>query len=495
LPRVPVRLPLILAFATAATAAALAVPEPQEESREQRFERAHGVFLQYCAGCHGEWGQGASASSLVDGEWIHGGGDEDIAASIRDGRPGTAMVGFGEILEEDQVPLLVWLLRTAERYVAESSRPLVEADGVVIESEKQTVRLEVVVRELFVPWALEFAPDGSLLVSDRHGELWVVEDGQRRDEPVKGTPTPWVRQDGGFLDIALHPEYAKNGWVYLAYSAPGPDNDVDSLRDPRNTSMTVILRGRIRGNEWTDEQVLFDAPDLYGPENLHYGSRFLFDGQGKLLYSIGDRGRKADAQDLSSPLGKVHRVNDDGTPAADNPFAGREDALPTIWSFGHRNPQGFARDPRTGDLWESEHGPIGGDELNVVEPGKNYGWPVISDGVEPGTTEKRREGMEPPIVSWSPAIAPSSLHFYTGDRYPGWKNSLFLATLAGRALRRFEVDGRQVTHEEVVFEEFGRVRDVTTGPDGLLYVALERRQGFETKEPLGLVMRLVPVEG
>jgi glucose/arabinose dehydrogenase len=489
-----VQLSLILAFAGVASVTALAIPQPEEENREQRFARAHALFLENCAGCHGQWAEGGSASSLIDGEWVHGDTDEEIAATIRGGVPDTAMMAWGEILEEEQIQLLVGLIRMAEHYVAESSRPLVEPDGQVIESEKQTFRLEVVVRDLWVPWALEFLPDGSMLISDRVGQLWVVEDGKRRDEPVAGTPTPWVVQDGGFLDIALHPDFATTGWVYLAYADPGPDNVSTNAPGSGNTSMTKIVRGRIRDNRWVDEEVLFQAPpELYGPQNLHYGSRFLFDRDGNLFYSIGERGQKHDAQDLSSPLGKIHRINDDGAPAAGNPFAGREDALPTIWSFGHRNPQGLAIDPRTGLLWESEHGPIGGDELNIVEPGKNYGWPVISNGVEPGVEGADRPGMESPIVSWSPAIAPSALLFYTGNRYPGWQNDLFLACLAGQALRRFEVDGRRIVHEEKVFEEYGRVRDVVTGPDGLLYVALERRQGFTQKEPLSLVMRLVPV--
>jgi glucose/arabinose dehydrogenase len=371
----------------------------------------------------------------------------------------------------------------------------VDPDGDVVESEQQAFRIEVVVRDLWVPWALEFRPDGSMLISDREGQLWVVEDGKRRDEPVAGTPTPWTVQDGGFLDIALHPDYARNGWVYLAYAEPGPDNTSASERGPKNTSMTKIIRGRIRDNRWVDEEVLFQAPpELYDAKSMHYGSRLLFDGDGKLLYSIGDRGEKARAQDLSSPLGKVHRVNDDGTVPADNPFAGRDDALGTIWTFGHRNIQGLALDPRTGLLWASEHGPIGGDELNVLEAGHNYGWPVVSTGMEPGLEGTEKEGMDSPVRSWNPSIAPSAILFYEGDRYPAWKNDLFMANLGGRALRRFEVSGREVTHEEKVLDGYGRVRDVKTGPDGLLYVALERREGMEMTRPLGLVVRLVPVE-
>ena len=209
--------------------------------------------------------------------------------------------------------------------------------------------------------------------------------------------------------------------------------------------MTTIVRGKINAkNEWTDQQVLFRAPlDQFTTNNSHYGSRFTFDRQGHLFYTLGERGVMENAQDLSKPTGKIHRVNDDGSVPKDNPFVGKAGALPTIWSYGHRNPQGLAWDPVTGKLWESEHGPQGGDEINIIEPGKNYGWGVITMGVQPGITKRSEPGMEQPIVYYTPTIAPSGMSFYTGNQYPQWKNNLFVSALAGQQLRRLEVERRQ----------------------------------------------------
>ena len=262
--------------------------------------------------------------------------------------------------------------------------------------------------------------------------------------------------------------------------------------------MTVFVRGKIdKSNRWVEEQLLYRAPsELYTPSGSHYGARFLFDKSGHVFYTLGERGDMANAQDLSKPLGKIHRVNDDGSIPKDNPFVNTTNALPSIWTYGHRNPQGLAWDP-AGLLWESEHGPTGGDEINIIEKGKNYGWGVITMGVQNGITERSREGMEQPIVYYTPTIAPSGIAFYTGSKYPGWKNNLFVAGLAGQQLRRLEIKGRKVVHQEVVFEQFGRVRAVTTGPDGLLYVLLQNPTGAGTGVGLsastpGMVIRLVP---
>ena len=200
------------------------------------------------------------------------------------------------------------------------------------------------------------------------------------------------------------------------------------------------------------------------------------------------------AQDLSNPLGKIHRVNDDGTVPKDNPFVGRAGALATIWSYGHRNPQGLAWDPVTGQLWESEHGPQGGDEINVIGKGKNYGWGVITMGNQPGLTKRAEEGMEQPVAYYSPTIAPSGMTFSNGKKYPRWKNNLFVSALGGQQLRRLEVSGGKVTAQEVVFNQFGRVHDVIEGPDGLLYVTLQLPGQVLSASTPGMVARLVPVK-
>ena len=357
-----------------------------------------------------------------------------------------------------------------------------EPDGAIVKSEAQTVRLEVVATGLETPWGLAFLPDGRLLVTERPGRLRVVEKG-RLLPPVTGIPRVWTVQDGGLFDVEVHPDYARNGWIYLSYAEPGP----------RETSMTVIVRGRLRENSWVDEQVIFKAPpELYTPPNIHYGSRFAFDRERRLFYSIGDKGSLAAAQDLSTPLGKIHRVNDDGSVPKDNPFVNRPGALGSIWSYGHRNPQGLALDAQN-VLWSTEHGPQAGDELNRIVPGGNYGWAVVSHGVERGITQTEQPGMISPVVQWTPTVAPAGIGFYGGARYPRWKNSLFVTCLGGQRLLRLEVKDGSATHQEVVFNEFGRVRDIAVGPDDLFYLALNvpGERMFHTTP--GTVVRLVPV--
>jgi glucose/arabinose dehydrogenase len=240
--------------------------------------------------------------------------------------------------------------------------------------------------------------------------------------------------------------------------------------------MTKVIRGRLREGKLVDQETLFEAPRaLYRKGQVHFGSRFVFDGKGHLFFSIGERGQKDDAQDLSRPNGKVHRIHDDGRVPADNPFAKQAGAMPTIWSYGHRNPQGLAQHPETGALYDAEHGPRGGDELNLVLAGRNYGWPVITYGMNydgsPITDLTAKEGMEQPVVYWVPSIAVCAIDFYTGDRFPRWRNHLLLSSLAAEELRRLVVEGDRVTKQEVLFKGIGRVRDVVSGPDGHVYVA------------------------
>ena len=221
----------------------------------------------------------------------------------------------------------------------------------------------------------------------------------------------------------------------------------------------MIVRGKIdKNNEWTDQQVIFRSPtELYVSSGVHFGSRFAWDRDGHLFFTLGERGTMQNAQDLKNGLGKIHRVNDDGSVPNDNPFVSTPGADATIWSYGHRNPEGLAWEPANGTLWESEHGPSGGDEINIIEKGHNYGWGVITMGVDPRVTERTHEGMEQPIVYYTPTIAPSGIVFYSGDKYPGWKNNLFVSALAGQQLRRLEISGDTVTHQEAVFNQFGRV--------------------------------------
>lgn len=438
------------------------------------------IATQLCASCHGAQLTGNAGPNLLDGYWNHGGDDASILRSIRDGWPESGMPPFGSAFSATEQQALVAYLKEQGRAFSEGRIKLPPPpQDMLVRSEKEAFRLETFIPDLDTPWGIAFLPAGRILVTERPGRLRVIENGKLVAEPIQGTPNVFLHQDGGLLDVIAHPDYAKNGWIYLAYSEEGTVS---------NTSMTVVVRGRIRDGRWVEQQELFRArPEHYHTSFIHYGCRFLFDRAGHLFFTIGDRGEAREAQDLASPCGKIHRVMDDGSIPADNPFVNRPGALGSIWCYGNRHPQGLQFHPATGKLWETEHGPTHGDELNIIEPGRNYGWPIISNG-----TERRfkiegnaREGMESPIAYWTPAIAPSGIDFYTGDRFPAWKNSLFVTALGGLHLRRIELEGNHVAHQEVLFKEQGRVRDVVTGPDGLLYIAFNSP---------GRIARLVPVD-
>src|SRR5687767_13056922 len=496
----------IVMFVVAASAQAPGPPQGRG-----RVNATAKLFEEVCATCHGNTAAaGPRAASLLADKWLHGGDDESIATNIRNGFAAAGMPPFKDALTDQQIWQMVAYLRTQTASLKGKPQYVPDPDGQVIKSEKQTFRMEIVGRNLETPWGLAFLPDGRLLITERPGRLRIVENGKLLSEPVKGTPKVWEKQDGGLLDVEVHPQYASNGWIYLSYSetlpgyvAPPPPPPADTTPPapagrggpPDPPSMTVIVRGKInKANEWVEQQVLFRAPDaVYNSANYHFGSRFIFDKANHLFFSIGDKGRIPASQDLSSPLGKIHRVNDDGTVPKDNPFVNRPGALPTIWSYGHRNPQGLAWDPVTGKLWESEHGPNGGDEINVIEPGKNYGWGVITMGIEAGMTKRAEPGMEQPIVYYTPTIAPTGMTFYTGDKYPGWKNNLFVSALAGQQLRRLETSGDKVVHQEAVFREFGRVRDIAIGPEGYLYLLLQMPGQMLSQSTSGMLARLVPV--
>jgi glucose/arabinose dehydrogenase len=475
------RPPFFCAFSALLFASVGALLLPRVEGAPARD--AARLSTELCVGCHGPNLNGGPAPSLLDSIWKTGSDDESILRAIRDGFPQANMPPFGSMLsEEEQRGMLAYIRRLGRQFALGIIPATVTPPAsITLESERHAFRLETFAAPLDTPWGIVFLPNNRMLVSDRIGLLRVVENGVLQTEPIHGTPTPFVRQDGGFLDLIAHPDYANNGWLYLAYTEAGK---------ARGSSMTVIVRGRIRDGAWVDQTDIFRVgQEHYNVDDYsHYGCRFLFDRAGHLFYTIGDRGKAHEAQDLSSPLGKIHRVFDDGRIPPDNPFVGRPKAWPSIWSYGHRHVQGLQFHPVTGQLWATEHGPRGGDELNRVERGHNYGWPVISQG-QAQSREKiegtARAGMEQPVAWWTPSIAPAAIEFYAASRFPKWKNNLFIASLVGRHLRRLEIEDGTVVRQEVLFSEMGRVRDVVTGPDGLIYVALNNP---------GRIARLVPVE-
>jgi glucose/arabinose dehydrogenase len=330
-----------------------------------------------------------------------------------------------------------------------------------------------VARGLANPWAVAFLPDGRFLVTERAGRLRIVERDGRLGEPVAGLPAVDAGGQCGLLDVVLDPKFAENALVYWSYAEAGEGGN-----------STAVARGKLQGNRMVEVQKIFTQQPKVS-STLHCGSRLVFARDGRLFAVLGDRfSRKDDAQTLDNHLGKVVRIEADGKVPADNPFVGTPGAKPEIWSLGHRNMQGAALHPQTGELWASEHGPQGGDELNRVLPGRNYGWPLLTYGRNYGTgtrigEEGPKPGFEQPLKVWLPlSVAPSGMVFLTSDRYPGWKGNLFLGTLRGETLLRLELDGSSVVREErLLGRANSRIRDVRQGPDGYLYVLTDSADG------------------
>jgi len=360
----------------------------------------------------------------------------------------------------------------------------------LLRSAYHDFRAVTVADGLDVPWSVAWLPDGDLLVTERPGRLRVVRDGSLLPDPVPGVPEVFARGQGGLFEVLPHPDFAANRLLYLSYARPKGEG-----------STTTVVRGRFEDDRFTALEDVFESQSQ---GRGHYGGRRAWDREGHLFVSVGDRMARTSgdlsahpAQDPSNHHGVTVRLHDDGRVPDDNPFVGEQGVLPGIWSYGHRNPQGLLVHPETGELWANEHGPQGGDELNRIQPGRNYGWPVVGYGVNYGSgtaihAATRGEGMESPAHFWVPSIATSGLMLYTGDRFPAWRGSFFVGGMAGRQLARLtpSVDrpGR-IEQEETLAYGIGRVRDVRQGPDGYIYLAVERRGAR------GRIVRLEPVEG
>ncbi|MFZ5605989.1 MAG: PQQ-dependent sugar dehydrogenase [Pseudomonadota bacterium] len=358
--------------------------------------------------------------------------------------------------------------------LAACARPAAPAPALTEATPEGPLRIETLACGLEHPWAVALLPDGTFLVSERPGRLRRIAATGQVSPPLAGVPSVHARGQGGLLDVVLDPEFAHNRRLWLSYAEPGPDD----------TAGTAVATARLDGERLSGLRVIYrQQPKLGGDQ--HFGARIAFDGQGHVFISQGERNQKALAQDLSVLQGKLVRLNLDGSLPPDNPFAGRADARPEIFSYGHRNSQGLAVDPRTGRLWESEHGPRGGDELNRPEAGKNYGWPLISDGVDystglpyPETRGREAPGMERPYHVWAQSPALSGLAFYTGHPQSAWSDSLLLGALAGQRLIRLRLDGERILGEERLLTGLHRrIRDVRVGDDGRVYVLTDAADG------------------
>ncbi len=436
------------------------------------------LYETYCMSCHGPDLKGGLGCSLLDtSTWKRIGPELSFLEYVREGDIETEMPAFKDGLTDPQI-------RSLEIYIDEmrqksESREVEQHSGAYLAGGYK-FRLETVAEGLNIPWSIAFLPDGVVLVAERPGALKIWKGG-KMGEAVEGTPEVFARGQGGLLEVAAHPDYEKNGWIYLAFSA-SPESD-------KNSGMTKIVRGRIQSGKWRDEEVIFEVPaKFHRTSGAHFGTRLVFQA-GYLFFSIGDRGAQDHAQDLSRPNGKIHRIHDDGAIPKDNPFVDKDGAYPSIWTYGNRNAQGLDVHPVTGEIWESEHGPRGGDEINLIKRGVNYGWPVITYGMNyngnPITEKTVAPGMEQPVHYWTPSIAACGIDFYEGDKFPNWKNDLLVGGLASQELHRLVLESDQLVENEIILKNEGRVRDVASGPDGFIYVVLNGPDR---------IARIVPVE-
>ncbi len=335
-----------------------------------------------------------------------------------------------------------------------------------IEEASVNYDYEVVVPDLSIPWGFTFLPDGSMLITEKSGELIHFKNGEK--QTISGLPEVLNQGQGGLLDVVLHPEYQENQWIYITYSSPNGEGEGGN---------TALIRAKLENNWLNSVQELYKAKPN-STRGQHFGSRIVFDDEGYLYFTIGDRGNnKENPQDITRDGGKVYRLNDDGSIPDDNPFVGEENAKEAIYSYGHRNPQGMIKHPETGRIWLHEHGPQGGDEINIVKKGANYGWPEVTYGINYDDSVISEETTGPdyenPVYYWIPSIAPSGMAYVTSDKYPHLKGNLLIGSLKFRFLEHDVLDGRKVVKREKLLEDIGRVRDVRQGPDNFIYVSVE----------------------
>jgi glucose/arabinose dehydrogenase len=428
-------------------------------------------YQSFCSSCHGE-----KMNAFVDRDWKHGKDLKDLVKGITKGYANDGMPAFEAAFSKKEIEeLAAYILEGVKNRAAYDFDD--EPKSNIFTSKKLTVKLDTIATGLDIAWGMAFLPDGDLLVTERAGKIYRVRN--RKNIEISGVPDVVAEGQGGLMDIALHPDFKKNQLVYFTYS-----------KGKNNLSTTAVMRAKLTGNMLTDQKVIFEALP-YAPTRHHYGSRLVFDNNGYLFISVGERGNENEnPQSLERDLGKIHRINDDGSVPADNPFKDASGNPTSIYSYGHRNPQGMALNPVTGALWENEHGPRGGDEINIIAPSKNYGWPVTSYGINYNgaviTDKTQAPGITDPQLYWLPSIAPSGMAFVTGDNYKPWKGALLVGSLRFKYLNLCYLDGTKIIEEEKLLKNIGRLRDVRMGPDGYIYVAVENARGS--------VFRLMPVQ-
>lgn len=377
------------------------------------------------------------------------------------------IVQLDKIKQHNRNSSITKLLLLAYSLLISSFAYSVELAKATAEEVVQNTRVELYIADAGIPWGMAWLPQGDMLFTLRAGELKRLKSGESIAESVSGLPKIAAGSQGGLLDIILHPNYAKNGWVYLSYAKS----------DGRGNKSTAIMRAKLNGNMLSEQEDIYIAK-AYSNKGQHFGSRLAFDNQGYLYFSIGDRGqRDINPQDITRDGGKIYRIHDDGRIPVDNPFVNNTNAKKAIYSYGHRNPQGMAKHPKTADIWSHEHGPRGGDEVNLIAKGKNYGWPIISYGINYSgskfTELTEKQGMEQPLWYWDPSIAPSGMTFVTSEKYPNWKGNMLVGSLKFGQVIMLTLDDKAVVKEEVIKSNLTRVRNIKQGPDGFIYIAVD----------------------
>ncbi len=432
-------------------------------------------YRNHCGGCHGQ-----DLGSFVERDWTYGNSHEDVINSITEGYTSNGMPAYGTALGaqaiEDLTNYILTEIDGKTKTMLQEENP--DLSG-LISSDDLTFRLETLTDEIpGIPWGIAQLPNGEILVTERGGGLFLINNNKQLTA-ITGVPDVASQGQGGLLDVLIHPDFENNAYVYLSYSRVNPNNASERT--------TAVARARLEGNNLIEVENIFTALP-YLSSSHHYGSRLLFDNDGYLYVSVGDRGnRDTYPQELDNAHGKIHRIHDDGEIPTDNPFYNTSGAVNSIFTYGTRNPQGMSLHPETGSVWEGEHGPQGGDEINILEAGNNNGWPVISYGINyDGTTFTdltELDGMEQPIYYWTPSIAPCGMTFVSSDFYKNWKNDLFVSSLKFEYLHRLKMDGNEVIGHETLLNGIGRIRDAHMGTDGYLYIAVEGP---------GRLIRLVP---
>jgi aldose sugar dehydrogenase len=444
-------------------------------ANDTNFSRAILNYANFCGGCHGE-----KMDAFVDRKWKHGNTREDLFKAIKYGYENEGMPAYDTTFtDEDTYELSDYILTGIEKLKQyDFTKDPVQKN--FFPSKDINIRLDTVVKGIGIAWGMIFLPNGDLLFTEKSGKLSRVNK-DKKVQQIKGLPEVHFAQQAGLMDIALHPQFKKNNTLYISYSAVKKEGG-------KTLSTTAIMQAVLKGNELTEQKIIFEALP-YLSATIHYGCRLEFDRNGFLYFTVGDRSNyKEHPQFLTNPFGKVHRINDDGTVPADNPFVNTPDAVGSIYAYGNRNPQGLAMQPSTGIMWEDEHGPRGGDEVNIVRAGRNYGWPIISYGIDytgiPITNITKKEGLEQPEIYWIPSIGPGGMTFVKGNRYPEWKGDLMATSMRYGYLNRCIIKNKKIIGQEMLIKNMGRMRDIQQSPDGYLYISVEK----------GYIFRLVPVK-